>query len=67
MVPLPARYAALFLRGRGYAPREVWDLLIPLLIEDNLEADCAPLIEWLRLASMANIVLTFKDLLQTRI
>jgi hypothetical protein len=37
---LPLRYAPLLFQGRGYTHREVWDLLIPLLIDDNLAEDC---------------------------
>jgi hypothetical protein len=42
IIPLPGKYAALFLRGRGYTPREMWDQLVPLIFQDNLEVECAP-------------------------
>jgi hypothetical protein len=31
----------------------VWDLLLPFLVNDNLELNCAPLVDWLQVASMA--------------
>jgi hypothetical protein len=54
MMILPSRYVALFLRGRGYTPKEMWNLLLPLLVDDNLQEECLPLIEWLRAASTAS-------------
>jgi hypothetical protein len=54
IVFLPLRYAPLLLQGRGYTPQEVWELLVPLLYDDNLAEDCQPIIDWLRAASMAS-------------
>jgi hypothetical protein len=51
---LPARYAPLLLNSRGYTPREVWELLLPLLEDDNLVEDCQPLVDWLRAATTAS-------------
>jgi hypothetical protein len=51
---LPAQYVPLLLKGRGYTVREIWELLLPLLVDDNQEDDCRPLIDWLRAASTAN-------------
>jgi hypothetical protein len=47
IIVLPARYVALFLRGQGYTPKEMWDLLLPTLVDDNQHEDCLPLIDWL--------------------
>ncbi len=50
---LPAPYVPLLIQGRGYAPKEVWNLLIPAIVEANQEEACRPLIDWLRAASTA--------------
>jgi hypothetical protein len=47
MIPLPAKFVALFLRGRSYTPMEVWDLLLLLLVDEDLQLECAALIDWL--------------------
>jgi hypothetical protein len=51
LIYLPLRYAPLLLQGKGYPPREVWELLVPLLFDNNLQDDCRPLIDWLRAAT----------------
>ncbi len=50
---LPAPYVPLLIQGRGYTPQEVWNLLLPLLVDANHEEDCHPLIDLLRTASTA--------------
>jgi hypothetical protein len=32
----------------------MWDQLVALIFQDNLEVECAPLLDWLRVASMAS-------------
>jgi hypothetical protein len=54
LMALPSRYVPLFLRGRGYTPTEMWDLLLPMLVDDNQHEECLPLIDWLRAASTAS-------------
>jgi hypothetical protein len=35
----------------------MWDQLVPLIFQDNLEVECAPLHDWLRVASMASTII----------
>jgi hypothetical protein len=45
---LPTKYAPLLISNRGYTPQEVWGLLLPRLQQDNMLADAAPIVAWLR-------------------
>ncbi len=48
MMVLPSRYVPILLnRGRGSTPFEVWNTLLPLIVDDNIEGECRPLIDWL--------------------
>jgi hypothetical protein len=51
MMILPSKYVPFLIQGRGYTPSEVWNLLPPLLIDDDCAEDCLPLLDWLRAAS----------------
>jgi hypothetical protein len=42
---LPSKYIPLLIQGRGYSPLEVWNLLPPLLTDNNWEEDCRPLLD----------------------
>jgi hypothetical protein len=50
LMMLPAPYVPLLIQDRGYTPKEVWNLLVPLMVDANHEEDCRPVIDWLRAA-----------------
>jgi hypothetical protein len=50
IMALPALYFPLFMDGAGMPLRAAWLLLYPLLVQDNMLASCAPLIDWFRVA-----------------
>jgi hypothetical protein len=53
---IPLKYASHLLDSRGYTPRQVWEVLYPQLVADDLVVTCKPLVDWLRLASTATAV-----------
>jgi hypothetical protein len=48
---LSAIYAPLLLNSHGYSLRQVWDILNPAIVQRNEQVVCAPLLNWLRVAS----------------
>ena len=44
---VPTKYAPLFLDSHGVSPQAAWDVLIPLLIQDNKLIDFQILVNWL--------------------
>jgi hypothetical protein len=43
---LPSKYVPYFLDSSGYTVKEVWTVLPPLLLQNQDEADCQPLLKW---------------------
>ena len=54
MVALLAQYLPLFLDSAGTPLRNAWLMLYPRLVGDNMLIQCAPLIDWFRVALIAH-------------
>jgi hypothetical protein len=52
---LSARYVPLLLDPAGYSLRQVWEILYPSLVANNDLQPCAPLLNWLCVASTSTV------------
>ncbi len=48
---LPSKYVNLFLDTRGYTFKQVWQVLLPLMAQNNDLVTCRGLVNWLQVAS----------------
>jgi hypothetical protein len=48
---LPAHYVPLLLRPSGYTLWEVWEVLYPVIVDDDALQHCSTLVNWLHVAS----------------
>ncbi len=49
---LPKRYVHLFLNPAGYTLKQTWELLYPLIMDNNDLVPCGALLKWLGVVSM---------------
>ncbi len=53
---MPSRYVHLFLESSGYTAKQIWQVLHPLLVQNQDLAHCHALLNWLRVASHGTAV-----------